>query len=190
MLVLASASPRRAEIMRLMGLDFAVCPASAEKNPSPELGPGEYTSESALYKAMDVAPRFGPEDTVIGADTVVEIGGLILGKPAGAGDAFRMLKLLSGRIHRVYTGFALIRGSETVTGHELTEVSFRDLSDAEIREYVATGEPMDKAGAYGIQGRGCVLVSGIAGDYFNVMGFPACRIHTELEALRRRFTDA
>ena len=183
MIVLASASPRRSEIMTLMGLDFITHPASKEKNPSTELQPEEYTALSALYKAQDVAIRFKKEDIIIGADTVVALDGIILGKPKDEEDARRMLRMLSGKTHRVYTGFAILRGETVITGCEYTDVDFRELTDIEIDNYVKTGESMDKAGAYGIQGRGCVNITGIRGDYFNVMGLPACRIHKELSKL-------
>lgn len=185
MIVLGSASPRRSEIMKLMGLEFTVRPAKDEKHPDGLDGdPGEFARVSALYKAANVAERSDAGDTVIGADTVVSIDGRILGKPKDADDAFRMLKLLSGRTHTVFTGYAIIKDDRTVSGYEATLVEFREMTDDEIRAYVKTGEPMDKAGAYGIQGFGCVNVRRIEGDYFNVMGFPACTVYEKLSEIQ------
>ena len=180
MIVLASASPRRHEIMKLMGLDFTVVPAKDEKNPEGVDSPGEYTALSALYKAENVAGQFGDKDVVIGADTVVSFENKILGKPRDREDAFRMLRMLAGNVHTVYTGYAIIKGEKKVTGSEKTEVEFRSMTDDEIYDYIDTGEPMDKAGAYGIQGLGCVNIRRINGDYFNVMGLPACTLYREL----------
>ena len=119
---------------------------------------------------------FGAEDLVIAADTVVAVDGRVLGKPAAPEDAVRTLAALSGREHTVYTGVTVRRGGEEATEHEATAVRFRSLTLEEIRTYVSTGEPMDKAGSYGIQGYGCLLVEGIRGDYFNVVGLPVCRL--------------
>ena len=115
-------------------------------------------------------------DLIIAADTVVALDGRILGKPADGPDAFAMLSALSGRRHQVYTGLTVVCGAQRLTEHEVTAVTFRSLSSAEICAYIATGEPMDKAGAYGIQGRGALFVEGIEGDYYNVMGLPVCRL--------------
>lgn len=182
MLVLASASPRRAEILRNAGLDFKILPAASEINPDPELPPEIYASESAVNKARAVAALCGGDDTVLAADTVVCLDGII-GKPKDAKDAFAILKRLSGRTHSVVTGYAVMRGGKTVTGYEKTQVTFRELSDGEIEEYIATGEPMDKAGAYGIQGLAGAFVEKVEGDMNNVIGLPdravAVALHIE-----------
>jgi septum formation protein len=128
-----------------------------------------------------VAAQVGPDELIIAADTVVAIDGRVLGKPHSTQEAEEMLFALSGREHHVYTGVTVRRGERCVTQHEDTAVCFRPLTAQEIRAYVSTGEPMDKAGAYGIQGRGCVLVEGIRGDYYNVVGLPVCRLARILE---------
>jgi len=169
MLVLASASPRRREILGRFIKEFQVIPSEADERCSLS-DPGEYAVELARRKARDVYGRVG--GTVIGADTVVSINGHILGKPKNGEHAFRMLKLLSGRIHRVTTGYCIIHEGKEHCGKVVTEVKFRELDDDIIREYVKTGEPMDKAGAYGIQGKAGLFVEWIRGDYYNVVGFP------------------
>ena len=176
-LILASQSPRRRELLGLMGFsDFIVRPARGEERADPGLAPDRLVETLSRQKAREVAAGAGPDDVIVAADTVVAADGRILGKPRDEADARAMLTLLSGRTHAVYTGFTVRRGGREVTGHETTEVVFRPLTGEEIDAYVATGEPMDKAGAYGIQGRGCVLVERICGDYFNVMGLPVCRL--------------
>ena len=181
-LVLASQSPRRRELLELMGLHhFLVRPARGEERAPAGLGPGELVEYLSRQKAREVAGRSRPGELILGADTVVELEGRILGKPHSEEEAVEMLLSLSGRSHRVYTGLTLLRGEVCRTEHEVTLVSFAPLSPQRARAYVATGEPMDKAGAYGIQGRGCVLVEGIRGDYYNVMGLPLCRLGRMLE---------
>lgn len=176
-IVLASQSPRRRELLERMGIThFDILPARGEEHADPSLPPHLLVEELARQKAMEIAARVGRDDLVIAADTVVAIDGQVLGKPRSREHAMEMLRDLSGREHHVYTGFTLCRGNEVVTGHEDTAVRFRPLTDEEIAAYVDTGEPMDKAGAYGIQGRGCVLVEGIRGDYYNVVGLPVCRL--------------
>ncbi len=169
MLVLASASPRRREILGRFIREFEVVPSEADEHCtlSDPLG---YTVELARRKARDVYGRVG--GTVIGADTVVSVNGQVLGKPRDEKHAFRMLKLLSGRIHQVTTGYCIIHKGKEHCGAVVTEVKFRELDDDIIREYIGTGEPMDKAGAYGIQGKAGLLVEWIKGDYYNVVGFP------------------
>lgn len=171
--------------MTLMGLPFVKHPAKDEKNPPDALSPGEYAEKSALYKAeavaADMSSELAPDDVVIGADTIVYLDGRVIGKPKDEADAYAILSAMSGRTHTVFTGYALIRGERTITGFVETCVEFRDLTDEEIRAYIATGEPMDKAGAYGVQGRGCILVKKIVGDYFNVIGLPAYTIYDELK---------
>ena len=168
MLVLASASPRRREILSRFIRDFKVVPSNVEEKCSGE--PIECALWLARAKAREVQERIG--GTVIGADTVVSINGHILGKPANEEEAFEMLRLLSGRVHRVTTGYCIIHEGEEIPGAVVTEVKFRELNDDLIGEYVRTGEPMDKAGAYGIQGKAGLFVEWIRGDYYNVVGFP------------------
>ena len=175
-IILASQSPRRKELLERMGLSgFAIIPAQEEERCRPGSTPAEMVEELSRRKCAEIAAAH-PDDLVIAADTVVAIDGQILGKPRGEEQAAGMLRLLSGREHRVYTGLTVSRGGETVTEHEVTAVRFRPLSGADISRYIATGEPMDKAGAYGVQGYGCVLVEGVFGDYYNVMGLPVCRL--------------
>ena len=141
----------------------------------PSLSPDRLVEELSRQKCAEVAAAH-PDGLVIAADTVVSVGGLVLGKPHSREEAVRMLSALSGREHMVYTGVTLFSGGRTATEHEATSVRFRPLSQGDIDHYLATGEPMDKAGAYGIQGYGSVLVEGISGDYYNVMGLPVCRL--------------
>lgn len=184
MLILASASPRRADILSNAGLCFRVRPAAEEINPPHDLPPERYAVESALNKALSVAHDCSPEDTVLAADTVVCLDGII-GKPVDEADAFRILRRLSGRTHSVVTGYAILRGGETFTGSERTSVTFRTLSDAEIYGYIATGEPMDKAGAYGIQGGAGAFVERVDGDMLNVIGLPSCAVERVKKAVRQ-----
>ena len=175
-IILASQSPRRKELLERMGLsDFAIIPARGDENCPPGCTPAGLVEELSRRKCAEVAAAH-PDALVIAADTVVEIDGRILGKPHSEEQAAEMLRLLSGRENRVYSGLTVARGGEAVTEHEVTPVRFRPLSEADIRHYIATGEPMDKAGAYGVQGYGCVLVEGVFGDYYNVMGLPVCRL--------------
>lgn len=172
-IVLASASPRRRELLAGIGLQFTVEPARFDEASIHVESPEEWVKALARGKASEVASRH-PDALVIGADTAVLIDGQVLGKPKDAGDAHRMLRLLSDRTHRVLTGVALIhRSSGRERAHvESTDVTFGPLSDEQIARYVATGEPMDKAGAYGIQGFGATLVREVKGCYFNVVGLP------------------
>ncbi|XP_066303772.1 probable bifunctional dTTP/UTP pyrophosphatase/methyltransferase protein isoform X1 [Branchiostoma lanceolatum] len=186
-IVLASGSPRRQEILKRIGLKFEVVPSKFEENlkKSSFAGPHEYATATARGKALEVADRLYNQvkkpDLIIGADTVVSLGSDIIEKPADEDDAFRILKRLNAKKHEVVTGVVLVVPSLTDTGtekydtvefHESTEVCFGDLTDEMLKAYVATGEPMDKAGGYGIQAIGSSLVQGIHGDYFNVEGFP------------------
>ena len=175
-IILASQSPRRKELLERMGLsDFEIIPAQGDESCPPGCTPAAMVEELSRRKCSQVAASH-PEDLVIAADTVVAIDDKILGKPRNEEQASEMLSLLSGREHRVYTGITVSRGGEAVTEHEVTTVRFRPLSGADVSRYIATGEPMDKAGAYGVQGYGCVLVEAIFGDYYNVMGLPVCRL--------------
>lgn len=172
-IVLASASPRRRELLAGIGLEFTVEPAQFDEEAVRAESPEEWVKALARGKASEVARRH-PDALVIGADTAVLIDGQVLGKPKDEADARRMLRLLAGRTHRVVTGVALIHrsGGRERTHVESTDVTFGPLSDEQIARYVATGEPMDKAGAYGIQGFGATLVRGVHGCYFNVVGLP------------------
>lgn len=174
--ILASASPRRRELLSLIFNEFRVVPSEFDESSVPgELPPAEHVLYSARMKARDVAQDH-PESLVIGADTIVAVEGPILGKPTDAADAARMLRLLSGRTHQVYTGVAVHVGDKERSGVECTDVDFRELTDEVISRYVSTGEPLDKAGAYAIQGKGAVLISGIRGCYSNVVGLPLHRL--------------
>ena len=175
-IILASQSPRRRELLGRMGItDFEVIPARGEEIATRTLPPERLVEELSRRKCAEVSAAC-PDALVIAADTLVAVNNRVLGKPGSEEEAARMLRTLSGRLHRVYTGVTVFCGGRTVTEHEMTSVRFRTLTEADIIRYIATGEPMDKAGAYGIQGYGCLLVEGISGDYYNVMGLPVCRL--------------
>lgn len=176
-ITLASGSPRRRQLLEQIGIrEFTVLPSQADEAISPSLPPAAVVKELSMRKAMAVARQVPAGELVLAADTVVALDGAILGKPGSQEEAVGMLIALSGRTHQVYTGLTLLLDGESRTEHEETSVTFRDLSTLEIRAYAATGEPMDKAGAYGIQGLGALLVERLEGDYFNVMGLPVCRL--------------
>lgn len=175
-LILASQSPRRRELLTQMGLsNFIIQPAQGEEIIDPALPPDELVKTLSAQKAAEVA-QTAPDALILAADTVVTADGRVLGKPQDKEDAAAMLRFLSGRTHTVYTGVTVRRGENSISQAEATQVRFRPLSEEEIAAYVATGEPMDKAGSYGIQGIGALLVEGIEGDYFNVVGLPVCRL--------------
>ena len=179
--VLASASPRRKELLSLIFSAFRIVPSDFDESAVPDnLSPSKHVLHSATMKARDVT-RKCPDALVIGADTVVVVGESILGKPADADQAGQMLRLLSGRTHQVYTGVALVQGNRERGGYECTDVVFSKLTDEVISRYVASGEPLDKAGAYAIQGRGSVLISSISGCYPNVVGLPLHKLGTLLK---------
>ena len=180
MLILASKSPRRKELLSIITEDFKIIPAVGEERADKSLPPDRYVCELARHKAEEIAEQY-PDDIVIGADTIVVIEGEILGKPIDEADARRMLELLSGTEHHVYTGVCIKCNNRNTAFAEDTKVRFFDLSDKEISDYIDTGEPFDKAGAYGIQGIGALIVSGITGDYYNVMGLPVGRLARELK---------
>lgn len=182
-IVLASSSPRRRELLGIFGLPFDCIPAVGEEKTEGYASCEALTEGLARQKALEVAAKADRDAVVIGSDTLVELDGVKLGKPGSEEDAFRMLRALSGRTHRVCTGLCCVKGDTVLSGVEITEVVFRELSDEEIYAYIATGEPMDKAGAYGIQGRASLFVEGIRGDYFTVMGLPLCRLGTMLKEL-------
>jgi septum formation protein len=173
--VLASASPRRRELLNLIGIAHEVRPANIDETMRPREAPRRYAERLAREKASAVATR-DPDLITIGADTVVVINRKVLGKPADANDAARMLRMLSGREHTVITAVAVSRGRKLRSAVEEVRVKFRRLRDDEIDDYIAMGEPMDKAGAYGIQGYGATIVERIEGDYFAVMGLPLVRL--------------
>ena len=175
-MILASQSPRRRELLGQMGFSFTVRPAKGEELTHPELTPAQLVEELARQKALEVSAEAASDDVVVAADTVVAIDGKVLGKPHDKVHAAQMLSALSGREHTVYTGVAVKRGETLLVEHEATQVRFRPLTEREIDLYIQTGEPMDKAGSYGIQGYGALLVEGIRGDYFNVVGLPICRL--------------
>jgi septum formation protein len=180
MLILASLSPRRRELLGLITQSFTTIDPAVDESLPADIAPRDAVRILALRKACHVA-RSHPEDTVIGADTVVALGDRLLGKPQDAREATAMLAALSGREHRVYTGVAIVHNKEEIVFDEVTAVHFRALSDEEIAAYVATGEPLDKAGAYGIQGRAALFISGIVGDYYNVVGLPVCALAQKLQ---------
>ncbi len=179
MLILASRSPRRQEILQRAGIPHLVRPAEVDETPLAGESPQDYVRRLARAKADAV--EGAPEDLVLGADTVVVESGELMGKPAGAEDAHRMLRRLSGREHSVVTGICLRRGDERAEAVEETRVRFVPLSEAEIEAYVASGEPMDKAGAYAIQGRASRYIDRIEGCYFNVVGLPVARLYRLIE---------
>ena len=173
-LILASGSPRRRELLGLFGIPFVIRAADIDEAMNPALPPETEVARVSRLKALAV-PR-EKEDVVVAADTIVVCGGKTLGKPHSPEEAERMLRLLSGRDHQVMTGCTVCAPAGTETFTEITDLHFRELSDAEIRRYVASGEPMDKAGSYGIQGGAALFCEGIRGDYYNVMGLPVCRL--------------
>ena len=181
-IILASASPRRRELLTLAGVNFSVKCADADETLPQGISPREAVELLAQKKAAAVALSHA-DCAVIGADTVVSVQGKILGKPADYDEAFEMLSLLSGKAHSVYTGVCIVFGGERVVFSEKTDVTFYELTDDEIDEYIKTNECYDKAGAYGIQGRGCTLVKKINGDYFNVVGLPVAKTVRELKKI-------
>lgn len=190
MLVLASASPRRQELLRNAGISFEVQPADIPEDPLPGESAQECAERLAREKALAIAGK-RPVDVVLGADTVVVIDGQILGKPADAADAARMLRLLAGRKHEVITGVCLVVRGQWSVASETTVVTMSAIGDAQIADYVASGEPMDKAGAYAIQGIASRWIPGIEGDYSNVVGLPVALVSRMLreKGLKYRLAD-
>ena len=180
-LILASQSPRRRELLGLTGLDFVVRAADIDETMDLEKAPFDEVSRVSRLKALAVVRE--PDDVVIAADTIVVCEGEVLGKPRDEADAFRILSLLSGRDHEVMTGMTVVKGDEIVTHTEVTKIHFRKLHPDEVRAYIASGEPMDKAGAYGIQGGAALFADQMEGDYYNVMGLPVCRLAMILRSL-------
>lgn len=184
MLVLASASPRRQELLRNAGIRFTVQPAEIDESPLKGESARNCAERLAREKALAVFEK-RPRDFVLGADTIVTIDGLILGKPSDNSNAVQMLRMLSGRTHEVITGVCLVapdgNGTDVRSGSELTRVTMCEISDDEIRDYVASGEPMDKAGAYAIQGMASRWIPRIEGDYSNVVGLPVAPVYSMLK---------
>ena len=182
-LILASGSPRRRELLDKFGISYEILPAQGEETAPVELSPGERVKALAAQKAAEVAGRVNdPEAVILAADTLVELDGAVLGKPGTPEKAWEMLRALSGKAHRVWSGVCIREGETAACESECTAVHFRPLSDAEIGAYIATGEPLDKAGAYGYQGLASLFVERIEGDFFNVMGLPVCRMGQMLRA--------
>jgi len=173
-LILASASPRRKELLSLFGVPFVIRVADIDETMDPRKLPFDEVARVSRCKAMAV--EAAPEDVVIAADTIVVCEGRVLGKPGTEAGAREMLRLLSGRDHQVMTGVTVRQGELCETFTDVTDLHFRALSDREIDRYVASGEPMDKAGAYGIQGGAALFCEKMNGDYYNVMGLPVCRL--------------
>ena len=176
-IVLCSASPRRQELLRHIGVsEFDIRIPNADESVPAGLTPRQTVEHISRQKALAARSLCAADEICITADTMVFLDDVRLGKPADEADALRMLTALQGRSHTVCTGVTVCRGEEIVTECETTEVTFRAAAESELRAYIRTGEPMDKAGAYGIQGLGCLLVEGIHGDYYNVMGLPVLRL--------------
>ena len=173
-LILGSQSPRRRELLGLFHIPFEIRVADIDEAMDPDKDPALEVARVSRAKA-EAIPR-QPEDVVIAADTIVVLGGVVLGKPRDAAHAEAMLTALSGKDHQVMTGVTVLRGDKALTHTEITDIHFRPLSQKEIRGYVASGEPMDKAGAYGIQGGAALFAEKMHGDYYNVMGLPVCRL--------------
>jgi len=186
-LVLASVSPRRRELVRMMGLKFELAVPEVREDHTPRARPSDFVVEWALAKALSLAHRF-PNGVILGADTVVVLDKKILGKPRNLSDARAMLRRLSGKTHTVYTGLALVDVLTDIreTGYEKSLVTMKTMTNVEIDDYLATGEPMDKAGSYGIQGFGAVFIKHINGCFFNVMGLPVARLYDMLKELSKK----
>ncbi|WP_426448676.1 Maf family protein [Paenibacillus sp. S-38] len=188
-LILASSSPRRQELIGSLGLPYAIRVSDVDESTEPGLSPAQIVEELSARKAGAVYERCkeeGPADgIVIGSDTIVVLDGEVLGKPQDEQDAFRMLSSLQGRRHQVYTGVACfdLATGQRLTEHRVTEVYMNPLTEAQIRRYIASGEPMDKAGSYAIQGLGATMIDRIEGDYFNVVGLPLSLLSALLERL-------
>lgn len=183
-IILASGSPRRKELLEMLEVnDLKIIPARGEECPPEGAGPGETVKALSRQKAAEVAAKAADGDIIIAADTIVWFAGRIYGKPHSETEAKRMLSELSGCTHQVYTGVTVMYGGRCISECEVSHVHFRDITPDEIDRYVATGEPMDKAGSYGAQGKGALFVRGIDGDFFNVMGLPLCRLDAMLKQI-------
>ena len=186
-LILASASPRRKELLSLFGVPFVIRAADIDETMDAAKAPYDEVGRVSRLKALAVPHE--KEDIVIAADTIVVCEGTVLGKPHDEGDAARMLRLLSGRDHQVMTGCTVLRGEKSETFTEVTDLHFRPLREKEIARYVESGEPMDKAGAYGIQGGAALFCERLVGDYYNVMGLPVCRLGEVLKTIAPELFD-
>ena len=173
-LILASQSPRRKELLGLFHIPFEVRVADIDETMDPNATPYEEVARVSQLKACAIPAE--AEDVVVAADTIVVCEGRVLGKPHSQAEAKEMLRLLSGRDHQVMTGMTVLRGNKVCVCTEVTDLHFRELTEKEIESYIATGEPMDKAGAYGIQGGAALFCERMVGDYYNVMGLPVCRL--------------
>ena len=184
-IILASASPRRRELLKHLGLTFEVIPSKIEEDVKDGEEPCEHVLRLARLKAQEIA-RDQDSAVIIGADTIVVLGGEILGKPKDEEEAFAMLSQMSGRVHRVFTGFCVLDASDGSEYSEAVEskVRFKHLTPEEIRGYIKTGEPMDKAGAYAVQGRGSYMIKEIQGSYTNVVGLPLCELFEVLSRVK------
>ena len=180
-LILASQSPRRRELLGLFRRPFVIRVADIDETMDDTLPPFDEVARVSRAKAQAI-PR-EDDDIVVAADTIVVCAGRTLGKPRSEAEAREMLRLLSGRDHQVMTGMTVLRGEKAVSCTEVTDIHFRELSDKEIESYIATGEPMDKAGSYGIQGGAALFAQRMVGDYYNVMGLPVCRLYEILSQL-------
>lgn len=189
MIILASQSPRRQELLKLTGLPFTIRIADVDETMDKSLPVQQEVTRVSRMKAQAIASGASPDDIVIAADTIVVIDGRELGKPHSEEEALAMLRLLSGRTHEVVTVLSVCKGSRIEFEAVVTKVTFRVLSDPEIRAYIRTGEPMDKAGSYGIQGYGAMFVSHLEGDYFSVMGLPLCPLCRMLRGFGVRILD-
>jgi septum formation protein len=187
-IILASSSPRRIELLKGLGLKFEILPANIDETISTSPSPVAIARQLAVQKAFAVQQKINRKEftntLIIAGDTIVILGKKILGKPTTKAEAIKMLTRLSGKTHLVITGLCILKGKKKVVGHEITKVTFQKLSKRTIRKYVNTGEPMDKAGAYGIQGKAALLVKKIEGDYFNVMGLPLALLSEMLKNFR------
>ena len=181
-IILASGSPRRKELLELAGVPFEIVVSEVEETIGAYSSPSDIVMSLALQKASAVAEN-NSDYIVLGADTIVTYESRILGKPSSEAEAKEMLQLLSGKTHEVYTGVAIIAKDKTVTFYERTEVTFWELTEEEIDTYIASKEPLDKAGSYGIQGKGSIFVQHIQGDYYSVVGLPISRLVGELKKL-------
>ena len=186
-LILASQSPRRQQLLQLLRVNFTVKPADIDEAMDPTLPPQQEVARVSRLKAEATIRE--PGDVVIAADTIVVLRDKVLGKPADQADAVAMLRALSSRDHQVMTGMTVLRDGNAITHTEITDVHFRPLTEEEILRYVETGEPMDKAGSYGIQGFAAPFVEGIRGDYYNVMGLPVCRLEQMLRSIAPEYME-
>ncbi len=184
-IILASSSPRRKELLSKAELKFDICIKSVDETVPPGMSPAEGAEHTAAVKAMAVS-FINNDAIVIGADTVVVLGDEVLGKPKDKEDAFNMLKKLSGREHKVITGVCLAYDGKYETFHCESKVKFYPLTDEEIRRYVTSGEPLDKAGAYGIQGKGMMLVESVEGDFYNIVGLPVALVVRKIKEIENR----